>query len=138
MSVPPLRLRPHHILCSLGFEGHGYSDTFTANMEAIVVGRLRAASGDATLVEITATADAICAPCPRKRGQGCEVQSEIDTLDHAHGAALGVSPGDRLTWGEAQNRVRARIVPDDLDTICAGCRWLDLGLCKSAVARLQE
>ncbi|WP_341861064.1 DUF1284 domain-containing protein [Gymnodinialimonas sp. 57CJ19] len=137
MSVPPLRLRPHHILCSLGFEGHGYSDTFTANMEAIVVGRLRAALGDATMVEITATADAICAPCPRKRGQGCEAQFEIDTLDTAHGAALGVSAGERLTWGEAQDRVRARIKPDDLDVICAGCRWLDLGLCKSAVARLQ-
>ena len=33
----PLRYRPHHFLCSLGFEGKGYSDAFTANMEAIVM-----------------------------------------------------------------------------------------------------
>lgn len=134
----PLPLRPHHILCSLGFEGHGYSDGFTANMEAIVQGRLRAEAGDATEIRITGTADAICAPCPRRRGDGCEVQAAIDRLDRAHAEALQLAPGDHLTWQDAQDRVRAHVRPDDLDTLCAGCRWLPLGLCKAAVARLLE
>lgn len=135
---PPLRLRPHHLLCSLGFEGHGYSDDFTANMVAIVTGRLRAETGADVVIEITGEADAICAPCPRRRGPGCADQPRIDALDGAHTEALGIAPGDVLTWGEAQDRVRDRITPDTLDTICAGCQWLPLGLCKAAVARLLQ
>ncbi|QXT38828.1 DUF1284 domain-containing protein [Gymnodinialimonas ceratoperidinii] len=134
----PLSLRPHHILCALGFEGHGYSDAFTANMEAIVIGQLRTEAGDETVIQITGGADAICAPCPRRRGAGCEAQTEIDTLDRAHGEALHIAPGDRLTWKAAQDRVRENVRPDDLDIICAGCRWLSLGLCKAAVARLHD
>ena len=65
---PIVRYRPHHFLCSLGFEGKGYSEAFTANMAAIVMGRLRAAGGDATLIEVTPATDDICAPCPKRRG----------------------------------------------------------------------
>jgi hypothetical protein len=132
-----LRFRPHHVLCSLGFEGHGYSDGFIANMEAIVMGRLRAGDGGAAVIEITGAADAICAPGPRRRGDGCADQPRIDRLDAAHAAALDLAAGQRLTWAEAQDRVRARITPERLDTICEGCRWLPMGLCKAAVARLR-
>ncbi|MEJ6391753.1 DUF1284 domain-containing protein [Gymnodinialimonas sp. 2305UL16-5] len=138
MRHTPLRFRPHHVLCSLGFEGHGYSDSFTANMEAIVMGRLRADGGMDQPLEITSEADAICAPCPRRRGTGCESQARIEALDDAHGQALGLAPGDQLSWGEALDRVRTNITPDTLEEICAGCQWLPMGLCKSAVARLQD
>ena len=53
----PLRYRPHHFLCSLGYEGKGYSPGFTANMTAIVMGRLRAEGGDATVIEVAGAAD---------------------------------------------------------------------------------
>ena len=87
-----LPYRRHHFLCSLGFEGKGYSDAFTANMAAIVQGRLRAPGGAATLIGVTATADAICAPCPKRQDSGCIEQARIDALDAAHGAALGIAP----------------------------------------------
>ena len=118
----PVRLRPHHILCSLGFQGHGYSNTFTANM-AEVVGRLRAPGGEEMVIEITGQADAICAPCPRRLGTSCLSHHRINTLDAAHGAALGIVPGDRITWGDAQDRVRDNVAPDDLDILCEGCPW---------------
>ena len=133
-----IRYRPHHFLCSLGFEGKGYSDAFTANMNAIVMGRLRAEGGAATEIEVVGAADDICAPCPLRRGTGCAKQAKIDRLDAAHGRALGIAPGDRLTWGEALERVRAKVRPEDLQTICAGCEWLPLGICKTAVALLHE
>ena len=47
----PLRYRAHHFLCSLGFQGKGYSEVFTANMTAIVMGRLRTPAGDATEID---------------------------------------------------------------------------------------
>jgi len=136
-ATPRLRLRPHHVLCATGFAGRGYSDAFTANMAAIVDARLRARGGDAVAIEITDSSDPICAPCPHRRGAGCTRQAKIDALDARHAAALGLAPGDVLTWGAAQERIAARVAPDDLDRLCAGCQWLPLGLCKAAVARLR-
>ncbi|WP_284165582.1 DUF1284 domain-containing protein [Frigidibacter sp. SD6-1] len=105
MSGPrPIRYRPHHFLCSLGFQGKGYSEGFTANMTAIVMGRLRATGGDATVIEVTGATDDICAPCPKRRGQLCTNQDKIKTLDRAHAAALRLEPHETLTWGEAKGR----------------------------------
>jgi hypothetical protein len=133
-----VRFRPHHFLCALGFAGRGYSDSFTDNMTGIVEGRLRAPGGDETTIEVVGELDDICAPCPRREGAGCSVQARIDRLDSAHAAALGLSPGDRLTWGEAQARIRARVRPGSLAQLCAGCGWLAAGLCEAALARLHE
>lgn len=134
----PLRLRPHHLLCALGYQGKGYSDGFTANMTRLVTDGLKAPQGDATDILITPAADAICAPCPHRQGWLCEKQAQIDALDTRHGRALGVAPGDTLTWSEAKHRIRANVAPGDLATLCLGCRWLELGLCEAALSDLHK
>lgn len=129
-------LRPHHVLCSIGWQGRGYSPDFTANMNAIVLGRLRA--DPATEVVFTDMANSICGPCPSRRGTGCASNERIAGLDRRHARALGIAPGQRMSWAEAQGRAVARLAPDDLNAVCMGCQWLGLGLCQSALARLQE
>jgi hypothetical protein len=133
-----VRYRPHHFLCSLGFQGRGYSDGFTANMTAIVMGRLRAAEGDATRIEVIGSLDDICAPCPKNRGHACAVQDKIDRLDAAHAAALSLCTGDVLTWGEAKGRIRAAVAPGALRTLCAGCEWEPYGMCETALSQLHK
>ncbi|MEM7489825.1 MAG: DUF1284 domain-containing protein [Pseudomonadota bacterium] len=133
-----INLRPHHVLCSIGFVGHGYDAPFTANMVRLVMGTLRAPGGRDEAVLITGQADTICAPCPHRDGLGCEFQAKIDGLDARHAEALDLSPGTRITWGEALDRVRTRVVPDDLDRLCDGCRWLSDGTCKAALTRLRD
>lgn len=131
-----LSLKPHHILCSIGFVGKGYDEAFTANMANIVYGQLRGPDGDDVRILITARADAICAPCPLRAGLDCQRQDKISRLDAAHAQAVGVTPGEVLSWGECLDRVRANVRPDDLDTICAACEWLPLGICKASLADL--
>ncbi|MBB5516508.1 hypothetical protein FHS89_002539 [Rubricella aquisinus] len=132
----PIRYRPHHFLCSLGFEGKGYSDAFTANMSAIVMGRLRAEGGADQVIEVVAATDDICTPCPKRIGSLCVSQPKITALDTAHAAALSLHAGDRLTWGEAQDRIRANVPPGSLKTLCQGCQWEPFGMCEDALARL--
>lgn len=138
MTDAPLRYRPHHFLCSLGFKGKGYSDGFVANMATIIDGRLRAEGGDAVEIEVVGTADDICTPCPKRRGRLCESQTRIAALDARHARALGLFAGTRITWGEARRRIVRRVPPGSLPQLCAGCQWLDLGLCESALAALHE
>lgn len=131
-----LRFRPHHFLCSLGFQGKGYSDRFTANMSRIVMDTLRGPHGDATMIEVTQSTDDICAPCPKRRGAQCTDQGEIAGLDARHATALGLAAGERLSWGAAKARIIANVPPGRLQSLCRGCQWLDLGLCETALSEL--
>ncbi|MGB3555318.1 MAG: DUF1284 domain-containing protein [Jannaschia sp.] len=133
-----IRLRPHHVLCSIGFDGNGFDAAFTANMSHIVRGQLGGFDGRKVKVQITAEADSLCAACPHRRGMGCDLDLDIRSFDARHGAALGLKAGDRLDWGDCLSRAARRIVPEDLDTLCAGCRWLKTGKCKQALADLIE
>ncbi|MBA4489701.1 DUF1284 domain-containing protein [Paracoccus sp. S1E-3] len=128
-------LRPHHVLCAIGWTGRGYSPAFSANMDAVVVGRLRADPD--TPVAFTENADSLCAPCPHRRGHGCASAEKIADLDRNHAAALGIEPGARMSWAEARARAM-RLRPDDLDRICARCQWLEYGMCKDALRRLRQ
>ncbi|PRY91269.1 DUF1284 domain-containing protein [Donghicola tyrosinivorans] len=137
MSVP-LTFRPHHFLCALGYRGKGYSDDFTANMTRIVTDGLFAPDGDTTLITVRLTADSICTPCPKRRGEGCTAGDKITALDQRHARAIGLTGGETLTWSEAKSRIKANVRPADLNTLCAGCQWLDLGLCHSALEELHS
>lgn len=135
----PLRYRPHHFLCSLGYQGKGYSDGFTENMTAIVMGRLRASGGDGVIIEVIEDrTDDICAPCPMRNADHCTDEAKIAALDARHAEALGLTAGMRLTWGDAKRRMREHLRPTDLDHLCQGCQWLKLGVCQNALAQLRK
>ncbi len=136
-AAAPIPLRPHHLVCLVGFRGHGYSDSFTANMAALAA-RLRGPGGETTPLVIRPMADAICLPCPRRRGSGCRDAGRIAALDRRHGERLGLETGARLSWGAALARIRRKVHPDDLATLCAGCRWLPLGFCSDALETLRK
>jgi hypothetical protein len=138
MTAAPIRYRPHHFLCTLGFAGEGYSSGFTANMARIVDGTLRAPGGDDTVIEVVGATDDICAPCPKRRGSLCESQRKIDRLDARHARALGLVPGAQLSWGEARARIVRNVPPGALSHLCEGCQWLELGHCENALSRLHE
>lgn len=133
----PVRFRPHHFLCALGFQGKGYSNDFTDNM-AEIVARLRGPGGDLVEIEVTHQADAICAPCPHRRGSGCEKSAKITRLDMRHAAALELHDGQHLTWGKAKDRIARHVPEGSLETLCAGCQWQVLGLCENALTALHR
>lgn len=136
MTATPIKYRPHHFLCSLGYQGKGYSQDFSDNMTRIVMGQLRAPGGDDEIIEVVGATDDICTPCPKRRGSLCESQDKIATLDTRHGRALGLFVGTEITWGEAKRRIIKRVPPGALAQLCAGCQWLKLGLCEQALADL--
>jgi hypothetical protein len=134
----PIRFRPHHFLCSLGYEGKGYSDAFTANMSDIVVGRLRSAGGEKTRITVTFVADSICTPCPERRDLGCVKINTIRQLDERHAKALNLRDGECITWEEALKRIKKNVPPGSLSTLCQNCQWLSLGACERALERLHQ
>ena len=131
-----ITFRPHHFLCSLGYQGKGYDDAFTANMDAIVTEGLHQEDGDDTIITVTREADVICGSCPHRRSKGCASQEKIDGLDSRHAERLQLNDGDVLSWGGAKGKIKAYLRKGDLSELCEGCQWLELGLCEDALAKL--
>ena len=132
-----LRFRPHHFLCTLGFEGAGYSPGFIREV-AKIVDRLSAPNGDSTPIQVTTLTDSICRACPHRRGVRCHNEASIQALDGAHAAVLKLHPGQVLTWGEAKELLRTEMTAEHFERACGGCAWKRLGKCEGALARLRD
>ena len=117
-----LELRGHHFLCTLHYQGAGYSTGFTDNMTAVCQGIV--ARGTST-VRVAAMADPICTACPSLQadGQSCEFQDSVMRRDRAVLDRMGWAPGQVLSMEEAHLAVLAR--RDELMAdACTGCEWL--------------
>ena len=121
MSVYKLRL--HHLLCIGFFEGKGYDDGFTANM-ARVVGLL---AEDGSEVELTRSADLICAACPNDLNGCCTSTDKVRRYDSAVMDLCGLREGEVYTARELFDKTRERIILSGrLGEVCGDCCWADI------------
>ncbi len=127
-----IQFRPHHFLCTLCFQGKGYSRTFIANYQAIVE-TLQSTDGDEQSIRVTNTTDSICSPCPHKRNERCATEEKISVLDQAHAHALDLSPNQMITWGQAKQAIKEKISLEIFHQICATCSWKSMGICEEVL-----
>lgn len=128
-----LTFRPHHFLCTLCFQGKGYSPNFIRNYKKIAKTLNEPEGDNIPILVVGDTTDAICAPCPNKRDLLCKTQETITQLDEAHAAALQLSVGEVLTWGEAKQKIKQHIPLATFHKICEPCSWKAYGLCQKVV-----
>ena len=119
-----VRLRPHHLLCTLTYVGHGYSTGFARNMDEVIS---RMNHGEPVLV--VEGPDDICAPLLQTENPHC-LGASVRERDHA--AALSIS---RATDLEIKPGRSIRLTPDRIAEFrtsfttgktrkaCLGCQW---------------
>ena len=129
--------RPHHFMCTLSFQGLGYSKSFVKNYNQIVA-KLRATDGEKIEIQVVTGNDNICKPCPNRQDTTCKYQDKISKLDNAHAKALEISIGDKLTWGEAKTRIHQKIPLEVFHQICNTCSWKELGICEKTLIDLHN
>ena len=130
-----LSFRPHHFLCTLAFQGEGYSPKFVRNYWKIV--KLLKTNGD-TLIEVTSGLDSICHPCPNHSNAECNVEKKIRVLDQRHSKVLGIFPGNILTWSEAELKIKEKMTLAKFNQACSGCQWKSLGICEMALKKHRD
>lgn len=129
-----VRFRPHHFMCTLSFRGKGYSLGFVKNYKKIVA---KLNSDENTMIEVAEYMDDICAPCPNKLDNTiCKIQNKIVRLDKNHAEILDIKPGDRMSWGEAKQRIKEKMSVEKFDNACSGCQWKPYGLCEMSLKEL--
>lgn len=117
-----LSLRGHHFLCTLHYQGAGYSTGFTDNFTALcesIVAR------GASTVEVAGMADPICQACPSLQpdGETCATQDSIMRRDRALLDAMGWEPGRVMSLEAAHWAVIDRR-EELMSQVCPGCEWL--------------
>lgn len=123
-------------MCTLGFQGKGYSLPFIENYRSIIE---QINNDPATLIQVTSSLDSICQACPHQTDEyTCQQQAFIEQLDQAHLKALSLKEGQRLTWTEAKTKIKAQISLECFHQICADCEWKPYGICESALKNLQN
>jgi len=125
-------------LCSLGFQGLGYSRAFVENMRSIVEA-MQSASAELLLLD---GPDSICAACPHLGGNRCgktdDSEAAIRRADRFVLAAVGMKPGERASAADVFERIAARVSTDDAhSSVCADCEWREHGVCREGLAALK-
>ena len=134
------RLRGHHLLCVHGFRGMGYSPKFVHKMEGVVKD-MRDKSIDFP-IRVVVALDETCSACPHNGGDICKArpdsQAHVTSMDRKVLAKLGLTAGESYMKSDIIQRIQHRVEPDDLDDLCAGCSWLQYGVCKEGIRNVKE
>ena len=121
-----INLRAHHLLCTVLFEGKGYSDGFTDNMTSIVNLLLEKDN----YIILKKSKDIICGDCPNlKCDGGCLLDDKIPDLDGLVLNFFELKPGEKYLSKDVYKKISDTITPDFFELCCDECRWKKMGIC---------
>lgn len=124
------KLRGHHLLCLLTFQGLGYNPEFVENMERAV---RKFHSNPGLTLTLTTDNDIICSACPFNKGGRCFKKEDSEKRTKVHDLKVmelfGFKEGEKIKVGQAWRKIKNKITPKDLSKICPGCEWL--GYCSN-------
>lgn len=122
--------RPHHFLCTLGFEGKGYSPGFIKNYTQV---KEALQNNEELPIHVVSHLDSVCSACPHNQEGACTTEEKIRALDDRHSQVLGFLPGDVLTWATAKQRIRENMTLAAFHEAYKGCQWKSLGICENVL-----
>lgn len=123
-------LRPHHLLCTQGYSGKGYSDEFTVGMDRVT----EALREDADImVDITFSSDSICEACPKRYGEGkCLDDDKVLFYDARVREILGLEE-KHYSYHELIDLLDTYLMSGNGDellrAICGDCAWYPVSAC---------
>lgn len=125
-------------MCLLGFQGIGYTAGFIRNFQKV---KRLVEQHPNLVVEVVDSCDVICVACPNMHDGECfksglKFNEKVKGIDGRVMERLGIKPGDRFKAKDLYALVKEKIKPGDIDEICKGCDWLNLGFCPRGLANL--
>ncbi len=136
MGEDLILFRPHHFMCTLGFQGMGYSPVFVQNYKDIVD---RLNSNPHSLIQVVKKHDSICDACPLlRKDSGCRDAEKVDSIDKRHLEALNLQYNQVISWDEAKQILKHNMTEQKFEHACDGCKWKAYGVCSAALNKLKE
>ncbi|MCL2366344.1 MAG: DUF1284 domain-containing protein [Oscillospiraceae bacterium] len=125
-----MKLRPHHLLCTQGYSGKGYSSDFVENMTAITT---HLCSDTDAAVDVVFYTDDICFKCPKMIGDNlCEHNEKVNRFDQKVCDYFGIEEG-RYIYQDVVREISAQMTLFVMDDICGQCAWYSMGDCRDSI-----
>ena len=131
MQSEPMKLRPHHLLCTQGFQGKGYSETFVANMKNYVKSMREVPDFRVT---ITDEPDDLCRACPNKlSSKACKDDEKVHRFDRSVLELFDIKPGETYCYQDLVRKIDENMSEDKMKNICGDCSWFKVSACMKNV-----
>jgi len=125
-----MRLRPHHLLCTQGYSGRGYSSSFVENMTVITT-ILRGTEN--TPVEIVFSTDDICSECPQMLGTDlCRDNPKVKRFDSKMIEYFGLEERTYM-YKDIVKKINSAMTIAIMEDICNECSWYPISACKKNI-----
>lgn len=127
-----MRLRPHHLLCTQGYSGKGYSEAFVEHMTDIV-DKLR--GKEPVKIELVFGTDDLCKVCPHKLGENrCQTQDKVLYFDRKVVELFKLEEGQYI-YQDLIEEIDSKMTEEMIDEICGACSWYPISACKKNVCK---
>lgn len=125
MEQKIIRLRAHHGMCLAFFEGKGYSQGFTSQMQTVLEGMQ-----NNPMLELVTYSDILCGECPNLHCGLCNTPELVLEYDRKVLTYCGLESNSKISWADFSRLVSEKILtPGHREKICGSCTWNEL--CKS-------
>lgn len=116
-----IKLRGHHLLCLLGFQGYGYSEDFVFNMTQINEKR----KSKDCIITLTNEADDICSSCPNLKDNICENEKQNEIIVKMDNEILSHFDSKRKYNSlELFKEVSVKFnTLKSVENVCNNCKW---------------
>jgi len=130
-TMEDMKMRPHHLLCTQGYEGKGYDQAFVEHM-SMYVRRMR--SDPSFRVRITLSPDDLCAACPNLIDpMHCASNEKVCSFDRKVMEYFNLEEGKGYNYRELVQMIDQKITETDMESICGTCAWYPVSLCRSRI-----
>lgn len=122
-----MKIRGHHLLCLLHFEGKGYNDEFVNNMFRVLYS-LENGVEFSLIIGI----DDICRCCPHNELEKCGLDDDsIRARDEKVIGILELKEREMYTFKMVKEKIYSKITLEKFFDICDSCQWFYLCLSKN-------
>lgn len=120
-----IKLRPHHLLCTQGYSGKGYSKEFVENMTEIV----KLIKNEKVQVQLIFSEDDICSKCPNLSENNICKSDTVNIIDNKVIKYFELE--EKIYEYESLIRyIKSHITKEIMDDICRNCEWYSISKCK--------
>lgn len=120
-----IKLRPHHLLCTQGYSGKGYSKEFVENMTEIV----KSIKNEKVQVQLIFSEDDICSKCPNLSENNICKSDTVNIIDNKVIKYFELE--EKIYEYESLIRyIKSHITKEIMDDICRNCEWYSISKCK--------
>lgn len=127
-----MKLRPHHLLCTQGYSGKGYSTEFVTHMNKIVT---QLCDIEPAEIEIIFGTDDLCVACPHKAGENlCATQEKVNWFDQKVVEFFNLQER-KYIYQDLIKEIDENMTEEMMDIICEKCSWYPISACKRNVCK---